>query len=95
MTRPVMPADSSEHSHVTIGAIQRGDTASRSSSVSGAGPRPSVIRVSATGRDGVDGHAVAGHLQGDDVGERGDAGLGRAVVGLAGVAVDAATPTWC
>ena len=29
--------------------IQRGDRISRSSSVSGAGPRPSVMRVSATG----------------------------------------------
>ena len=32
-----------------MGAIQRGERASRSSSVSGAGPRPSVMRVSATG----------------------------------------------
>ena len=42
------------------------------------------------GRHGVDGDAVAGDLQGGDVGERGDAGLGRAVVRLPGVAVDAA-----
>ena len=40
--------------------------------------------------DGVDRDVVAGHLQRDDVGERGDAGLGRAVVRLAGLAVDAA-----
>ncbi|CAB4609544.1 unannotated protein [freshwater metagenome] len=32
-----------------MGAIQRGERISRSSSVSGALPRPSVIRVSATG----------------------------------------------
>ena len=80
---------------MTIGAIQRGERASRSSSVSGAGPRPSVMRVSATGADGVDRHAVAAELERGDVGEGGDAGLGGAVVGLAGVAVDAATPTWC
>ena len=36
-------------SQVTIGAIQRGERASRSSSVSGAGPRFSVMRVSAIG----------------------------------------------
>src|SRR5829696_7758867 len=48
-TRPVTPADSSDASHVTIGAIQRGERISRSSSVSGAGPRPSVMRVNATG----------------------------------------------
>ena len=34
---------------VTIGAIQCGARASRSSSVSGAGPSPSVMRVRATG----------------------------------------------
>jgi hypothetical protein len=48
-TRPVTPFDSAEASHVTIGAIQRGERISRSSSVSGAGPRPSVMRVRATG----------------------------------------------
>jgi len=48
-TRPVTPLDSAEASHVTIGAIQRGDWISRSSSVGGVGCRFSVIRVSATG----------------------------------------------
>ncbi len=48
-TRPVTPLDSGLASHVTIGAIQRGERISRSSSVSGAAPSPSVIRVSATG----------------------------------------------
>ncbi len=62
---------------------------SRSSSVSGAPPRPSVMRVSATGADGVDRDAVAGQLERGDVRERGDADLRRAVVRLAGVAVDA------
>ena len=47
------------------------------------------MRVSAAGRDGVDGHPVAGDLEGGDRGERRDAGLGGAVVGLTGVAVDA------
>ena len=41
------------------------------------------------GRDGVDGDAVAAQLARGDDGEGGDAGLGRAVVGLADVAVDA------
>ena len=44
-----MPADSADASHVTIGAIHFGERCSRSASVSGAGPRFSVIRVSATG----------------------------------------------
>ena len=48
-TRPVTPADSSDASHVTIGAIQRGRLASRSLVGLRPGPRPSVIRVSATG----------------------------------------------
>ncbi len=39
--------------------------------------------------DGVDGDAVPGELVGGDDRERGDARLGRAVVGLADVAVDA------
>ena len=47
------------------------------------------MRVSATGRHRVDRDAVAGQLEGGDDGEGRDAGLGRAVVGLAGVAVDA------
>ena len=66
-TRPVTPADSVDASHVTIGAIQRGERISRSSSVSGAGPRPSVMRVSAHRGDGVDGDAVAGQLERGDV----------------------------
>ena len=41
------------------------------------------------GGDGVDGDAVAAELHGRDDREAGDAGLGRAVVGLAHVAVDA------
>ena len=48
-TRPVMSFDSADANQVAIGAIQRGERISRSSSVSGAGPRPSVMRVSATG----------------------------------------------
>ena len=41
------------------------------------------------GRDAVDRDAVAHELHRGDHGERGDAGLGGAVVGLADVAVDA------
>ncbi len=48
-TRPVIPADSLEANHVTIGAIHFGDRCSRSASVSGAGHKFSVIRVNATG----------------------------------------------
>ena len=48
-TRPVMPADSVDANQVTIGAIYFGERCSRSASVSGAGPRFSVIRVNATG----------------------------------------------
>ena len=48
-TRPLTSFDSADASHVTIGAIQRGERISRCSSVSGAGPRPSVMRVRATG----------------------------------------------
>ena len=44
------------------------------------------MRVRATGRDRVGAHAVAAELEPADDRERGDAGLGRAVVGLARVA---------
>ena len=48
-TRPVIAFYSSDASQVTIGAIQRGEPNSRSSSVGGVGERFSVMRVSATG----------------------------------------------
>ncbi len=50
-----------------------------------------LLRETGTGagRDGVAGDAVAGHLHGNDLGERGDAGLRRAVVRLPDVAEDA------
>ena len=44
-TRPVMSADSADANHVAIGAIHRGDRISRCSSVSGAGPSPSVSGI--------------------------------------------------
>ena len=88
-TRPVTPADSSDASHVTIGAIQCGRAGlallvglrRRAEALGHAGE--------GDGSDGVDGDAVARHLEGGDDREGGDAGLGRAVVGLPGVAVDA------
>ena len=54
-------------------------------SISSGSPRSSVSRVSAPGAIGVDGDAVAAELFGGDQGEGGDAGLGGAVVGLAGL----------
>ena len=47
--RPVTPAESVLASHVTMGAIQRGEKASLASSSSCPMPRPSVMRVRAPG----------------------------------------------
>ena len=78
-----------EASQVTIGAIQRGDICSLISS-SALAHAEVLGHAGERGRgDGVDGDAVAGQLHGGDDREGGDAGLGRAVVGLADVAVDA------
>ena len=87
ITWPVTSDESAEASQVATGATQVGAKPCRTSSERLL--RSPVSRVSAPGAMAVGGDAVAAELDRSDLGERGDAGLGGAVVGLAGVGVDA------
>ena len=74
---------------MAIDAIHVGDICSFTSSLAWPETEPLGQPGERRGGDAVHGDAVAGQLVGGDDRERGDPGLGRAVVGLADVAVDA------
>ena len=87
-TWPLTSAASSDASQATRGEMFSGRNRSNWLSSSGGVEELHGVghRRPGPGGDGVAGHAVGGQLPAEDDGQRGDARLGRGVVGLAGVA---------